>query len=163
MVLVCNPSTTPLLFRDGPCFHSWQSEHNLFTDPSQGTVHLEVQGHFPLHPLIFIKNVTQKHHHKFCPLCPCSKWLSQQICRVIMCVHTGYPPFITWCPSLKKWHAIRCDFFLRVESGMEAFAETEWLSPWMKAGPSTGVPIILSLCLSPLRHSAHCFMALNAD
>ena len=80
------------------CIHG--SQNTLHADPSQGTVHLEVQGHFPLHPLILIiKNVMQQHHHKFVPLHSCRKWLSQQVCRIFMRVHIGCSPFIT-CNSL---------------------------------------------------------------
>ena len=35
--------------------------------------------------------------------------------------------------------------------------------PWIYAGPSTRIPIILSLYLKPWMYSQHCFMAINSE
>ena len=42
--------------------------------------------------------------------------------------------------------------FFKVESGMVVLASTDWLSPSMYVGPSTGMPIILNLYLRPLMY-----------
>ena len=117
VVLVCNP------FHCSPSCQSWAMfafmavrTHCVLTQ-SQGTTQLEVQCHFPLHPLIhMITNVMQQHHHKFVPLYSCRKWLSQWVCRIFMRVHMGCSPFIT-CNSLSHKVASNALWFL-LESGV---------------------------------------------
>ena len=48
-------------------------------------------------------------------------------------------------PSCTKWNAIICVFVFNMDSGIVVLASTEWLSPNMKVGSSTGIPIILNL------------------
>ena len=54
-------------------------------------------------------------------------------------------------------------FFFKIELGMPQLASTDWLSPWMHAGPSQGIPIIRSLYRSPRRYSQHCFIVTNSE
>ena len=42
------------------------------------------------------------------------------------------------------------------------FASMDWLSPYTYTGVSTGMPIIHSLYLSPLKYSQHCFITMNS-
>ena len=70
-----------------------------------------------LHLLVFSsKDPMQKHLHELCPLCSCRKWFCQQICRVVMCVHMGCPPFIM-CHSLSHKVVSNALWFL-LQSGV---------------------------------------------
>ena len=53
-------------------------------------------------------------------------------------------------------------FFFKIESGIEVFASTDWLSPCMYTGSSQGIPIILSLYLKPPRYSQSYFITTNS-
>jgi len=46
--------------------------------------------------------------------------------------------------------------------GMEEFVSTDWLSPKIKHGSDTGIPIIQSLNRNPRRYSQACFIAKNS-
>jgi hypothetical protein len=65
-------------------------------------------------------------------------------------------------PSLTKWYVMLLDFFFSVEAGAIVFARMDWLSPKMKSGSSTVIPIIHNLKRRPPRtYSVACFMATN--
>ncbi len=64
-------------------------------------------------------------------------------------------------PSLTKWYAMALDFFFSVEAGAVVFARMDWLSPKIKSGSSTVIPIIHNLKPRPWTYSVACFMATN--
>ncbi len=64
-------------------------------------------------------------------------------------------------PSLTKWYAIELDFFLSVDAGAVVLAKTDWLSPKMKAGLSTVIPIIRNLKRRPQIYYVACFIKTN--
>ena len=66
-------------------------------------------------------------------------------------------------PSLTKWYAMELDFFFSTESGIVLLASTLLLSPRIKHGKSTGIPIVRSLYLKPLKYSQHCFIAMYSE
>jgi len=55
------------------------------------------------------------------------------------------------------------DFFFNVECGFDVFTNTDWLSPKINVGPSTGIPIIRNLYQRPRTYSQQLFIATNSD
>ena len=54
-------------------------------------------------------------------------------------------------------------YYYYVESVIEVFFNTDWLSTSIKTGPSHEIPIILILYLKLFRYSQHCFISVNSD
>jgi len=65
--------------------------------------------------------------------------------------------------SLTRWYAMELCFFLSVDVGTVALVTTDLLSQNTLAGPSIGMPIILSLYLIASNISTRMRMATNSD